>query len=104
MAEPSLATISPDVSGPSAGHTSHGSVQLIIGPVGDRFGKYRTVAVMCALATVLVFFSVFFNAFQGTREVDQNLISNARILGASPWRVTTQVVLPSALGIGSGWS
>src|SRR5215472_12175777 len=33
---------------------SHGSVQLIIGPLGDRFGKYRTVAVMCALATVLV--------------------------------------------------
>ena len=33
---------------------SHGSIQLIIGPVGDRFGKYRTVAVMCALATVLV--------------------------------------------------
>ena len=33
---------------------AHGSVQLIIGPIGDRFGKYRTVAVMCALATVLV--------------------------------------------------
>jgi MFS transporter, YNFM family, putative membrane transport protein len=33
---------------------SHGSIQLIIGPLGDRFGKYRTVAVMCALATVLV--------------------------------------------------
>src|SRR5262245_29411873 len=33
---------------------SHGSIQLIIGPFGDRFGKYRTVAVMCALATVLV--------------------------------------------------
>jgi MFS transporter, YNFM family, putative membrane transport protein len=33
---------------------SHGSIQLIIGPVGDRFGKYRTVTVMCALATVLV--------------------------------------------------
>src|SRR5437764_8056715 len=33
---------------------SHGSIQLIIGPVGDRFGKYRTVAVMCAIATVLV--------------------------------------------------
>ena len=29
---------------------SHGSIQLVIGPVGDRFGKYRTVAVMCALA------------------------------------------------------
>ena len=33
---------------------SHGSIQLIIGPVSDRFGKYRTVTIMCALATVLV--------------------------------------------------
>jgi len=33
---------------------SHGSIQLVIGPVGDRFGKYRTVAVMCGLAAVLV--------------------------------------------------
>jgi NitT/TauT family transport system permease protein len=50
-----------------------------------------------ALAVVLVFFSVFFNAFQGTREVDRNLIANARILGASEWRVTAHVVLPSAM-------
>src|SRR5262245_58968913 len=33
---------------------SHGTIQLIIGPVGDRFGKYRTVTVMCALAAMLV--------------------------------------------------
>src|SRR6202521_2146182 len=33
---------------------SHGSIQLIIGPVGDRFGKYRTVALMCAIGAVLV--------------------------------------------------
>jgi YNFM family putative membrane transporter len=33
---------------------AHGSVQLIIGPIADRFGKYRMVAVMCAAATVLV--------------------------------------------------
>jgi len=33
---------------------SHGTIQLVIGPVGDRFGKYRTVAVMCALAAILV--------------------------------------------------
>jgi MFS transporter, YNFM family, putative membrane transport protein len=33
---------------------AHGSIQLVIGPVGDRFGKYRTVALMCAVATVLV--------------------------------------------------
>jgi len=48
------------------------------------------------LVIVLVFFSVFFNAFQGAREVDRNLIANARILGASPAQVTRQVVLPSA--------
>ncbi len=33
---------------------SHGSIQLVIGPVGDRLGKYRTVTVMCALAAILV--------------------------------------------------
>jgi NitT/TauT family transport system permease protein len=50
-----------------------------------------------ALAFVLVFFVVFFNAFQGVREVDQNLISNARILGAGQQRVTREVIIPSAL-------
>ncbi|MFE1311112.1 ABC transporter permease [Streptomyces sp. NPDC058755] len=49
-----------------------------------------------ASAVVLVFFPVFFNAFQGAREVDRNLVSNARILGASDRRVTLQVVIPSA--------
>jgi NitT/TauT family transport system permease protein len=48
------------------------------------------------LVIVLVFFGVFFNAFQGVREVDRNLIANATILGASRWQVTRQVVLPSA--------
>jgi NitT/TauT family transport system permease protein len=50
-----------------------------------------------ALAAVLVFFVVFFNAFQGVREVDANLIANARILGASSRQLSTQVILPSAL-------
>ena len=49
------------------------------------------------LSAVLVFFGVFFNAFQGAREVDRNLIANARILGASNTKVTLQVVVPSAL-------
>ncbi len=48
------------------------------------------------LVIVLVFFGVFFNAFQGTREVDRNFIANAMILGASKWQVTRQVTLPSA--------
>jgi MFS transporter, YNFM family, putative membrane transport protein len=33
---------------------THGSIQLIIGPISDRFGKYRTVALTCAIGTVLV--------------------------------------------------
>jgi NitT/TauT family transport system permease protein len=49
------------------------------------------------LAGVLVFFVVFFNAYQGVREVDQNLINNARVLGASRLQVTRHVVLPSAV-------
>jgi NitT/TauT family transport system permease protein len=49
------------------------------------------------LAAVLVFFIVFFNAFQGVREVDRNLIANARVLGASRLQVTRHVIVPSAL-------
>ncbi|WEH36718.1 ABC transporter permease [Streptomyces sp. AM 4-1-1] len=49
-----------------------------------------------ASAVVLVFFPVFFNAFQGAREVNRDLVANARILGASNRQVTLQVVIPSA--------
>ncbi len=50
-----------------------------------------------ATAAILVFFVVFFNAFQGVREVDRNLIANARILGAGDRRLTTEIIIPSAL-------
>jgi len=49
------------------------------------------------LAAVLVFFVVFFNAFQGVREVDQNLVANVRVLGASPLQVAAHVTIPSAM-------
>ena len=49
------------------------------------------------LAAFLVFFVVFFNAYQGVREVDGNLVNNARILGASRMQVIRNVVLPSAM-------
>ncbi|HWG24769.1 ABC transporter permease [Actinospica sp.] len=49
-----------------------------------------------ALAVVLVFFTVFFNAFQGARDVDAGLIANAKILGAGRASVLLNVVLPSA--------
>jgi NitT/TauT family transport system permease protein len=49
-----------------------------------------------ATAFVLVFFAVFFNAFQGAREVDKVLVDNARILGARRWDLMRTIVLPSA--------
>jgi len=59
------------------------------------FGLSETVFLL--LAAVLVFFVVFFNAYQGVREVDGNLVNNARILGASRLQVIRNVVLPSAM-------
>lgn len=50
-----------------------------------------------ALAVVMVFFVVFANAFQGVREADRAMIANAQILGATPWQLTTTVVIPSAM-------
>lgn len=32
----------------------HGSMQFVIGPIGDRFGKYATITVMCALSALTV--------------------------------------------------
>ncbi|TCR85290.1 ABC transporter permease [Rhizobium sp. BK376] len=49
------------------------------------------------LAAVLVFFVVFFNAFQGVRSVDRNLIANMRILGASRLQLVQYVIFPSAM-------
>jgi NitT/TauT family transport system permease protein len=49
------------------------------------------------LAAVLVFFVVFFNAFQGVRSVDRNCVANVRILGATRLQVVRHVVMPSAM-------
>ncbi|MFG2852633.1 ABC transporter permease [Streptomyces mirabilis] len=49
------------------------------------------------LAAVLVFFIVFFNAFQGVREVDRNILANAKVLGASQAQIIRHVTVPSAL-------
>ncbi|MDB5599560.1 MAG: hypothetical protein JWN71_1604 [Xanthobacteraceae bacterium] len=34
---------------------AHGSVQLVIGPVGDKLGKYLAITIACALTGLLVF-------------------------------------------------
>jgi NitT/TauT family transport system permease protein len=50
-----------------------------------------------AFGVTLVFFIVFFNTYQGIREVDANLLNNARMLGASERDLVRHVLLPSAL-------
>jgi NitT/TauT family transport system permease protein len=50
-----------------------------------------------ALGVTLVFFIVFFNTYQGIREVDPNIINNARVLGARQSALTRHVLLPAAV-------
>lgn len=49
-----------------------------------------------ALAVTLVFFIVFFNVYQGVREVSPVVLANARMLGASRKQLLRTVYLPSA--------
>jgi NitT/TauT family transport system permease protein len=49
-----------------------------------------------ALGITLVFFIVFFNVYQGVREVTPELVANARMLGASRRQLVRHVYLPSA--------
>jgi NitT/TauT family transport system permease protein len=49
-----------------------------------------------ALAVTLVFFIVFFNVYQGVREVSPVVLANARMLGASHKQLLRTVYLPSA--------
>lgn len=50
-----------------------------------------------ALGFSLVFFIVFFNVFQGVRDVDRTILDNARMLGANERQLTRHVLLPSAM-------
>jgi NitT/TauT family transport system permease protein len=50
-----------------------------------------------ALGVTVVFFIVFFNTYQGVREVDPVLIRNVRMLGANERQLTRHVLIPSAL-------
>lgn len=55
------------------------------------------IASKVAFAVSLVFFVVFFNTFQGVREVDPTFINNARMLQASDRQLLRYVYLPSAM-------
>jgi NitT/TauT family transport system permease protein len=49
-----------------------------------------------ALAVTLVFFIVFFNVYQGVKEVSPVVLANARMLGANRKQLLRTVYLPSA--------
>ncbi|WP_018000963.1 ABC transporter permease [Paracoccus sp. N5] len=50
-----------------------------------------------ALGFTLVFFIVFFNVYQGVKEVNRTVLQNARMLGMSERQLLRHVYLPSAL-------
>ncbi len=54
------------------------------------------IASKVALGVTLVFFIVFFNVYQGVKEVSPVILANARMLGASPRQLLRHVYLPSA--------
>ena len=54
------------------------------------------IASKVALGVTLVFFIVFFNVYQGVKEVSTVVLANARMLGASPRQLLRHVYLPSA--------
>src|SRR5512147_217052 len=70
--------------------------RVILAPIfGVWFGL--GMASKVALGVTLVFFIVFFNVYQGVREVSHTVLANARILGASERQLLRHVYVPSAM-------
>ncbi len=69
--------------------------RVILAPI---FGMWFGLGIWSkvALAVTLVFFIVFYNVYQGVREVSPTLLNNARMLGASNRQLLRYVYLPSA--------
>ena len=69
--------------------------RIILAPIfGVWFGLGMGSKV--ALGVTLVFFVVFFNVYQGVKEVSPVVLANARMLGASGRQLLRYVYLPSA--------
>jgi NitT/TauT family transport system permease protein len=69
--------------------------RVILAPIfGVWFGL--GIASKVALGVTLVFFIVFFNVYQGVREVSPTVLANARMLGASERQLLRSVYIPSA--------
>jgi NitT/TauT family transport system permease protein len=70
--------------------------RVILAPIfGVWFGL--GVGSKVALGVTLVFFVVFFNVYQGVREVSPVVLASARMLGANSRQLLRHVYLPSAM-------
>jgi len=70
--------------------------RVVLGPIFTLWlglGIWSKVA----LGVTLVFFIVFFNVYQGVREVSQTVLANARMLGMNERQLMRHVYWPSAL-------
>jgi len=69
--------------------------RVILAPI---FGMWFGLGIWSkvALAVTLVFFIVFFNVYQGVKEVSPVVLANARMLGANRKQLLRTVYLPSA--------
>ncbi len=70
--------------------------RVILAPIfGVWFGL--DIASKVALGVTLVFFIVFFNVYQGVREVSPTVLASARMLGAGERQLLRHVYVPSAM-------
>lgn len=63
-------------------------VPIIVIVFGPTLGSSVIVSVL------VVFFVAFFNAYEGGTSVREELVQNARLLGAGDWKVLTTIRLP----------
>ena len=49
-----------------------------------------------SVAALLVFFLVFYNTYAGTKQIDERLCDQARLMGAGRWDVMSKLVIPQA--------
>jgi NitT/TauT family transport system permease protein len=70
--------------------------RVILAPI---FGVWFGLGIWSkvALGVTLVFFIVFFNVYQGVKEVSPVVLANARMLGANRKQLLRHVYLPSAM-------
>ena len=70
--------------------------RIVLGPI---FAVWFGLGIWSkvALGVTVVFFIVFFNVYQGVREVSKTILANTRMLGASRAQLLHMVYIPSAM-------